>query len=68
MYFSAGELFCKISAGRLNKRLSMQCLVKITMALGPELAAELADRCLFPAKIDFSRIEKCSVLLLGIAR
>lgn len=33
------------SGGRLNKGLSMLCLVKIKMGLGPELAAVLSDHC-----------------------
>lgn len=31
--------------GRLNKGLSMLCLVKIKMGLAPELAAALSDHC-----------------------
>lgn len=33
------------SGGRLNKGLSMLCLVKIKMGLAPELAAALSDHC-----------------------
>lgn len=33
------------SGERLNKELSMLCLVKIKMGLAPELAALLSDHC-----------------------